>query len=157
MTRALTPSMTATHELVVPRSMPMILPIVGSLLDLSVWGRAAPMLLSWGLWGALQALSRLPPLPPGALFGDDDQRRAQQAFVQDVALLEQLRHRALGNALGRGHAHGLVALRVEGLARGRRDLGQAVGGGDPVQLAQGQLEAGAQRVVARGRGQSGQT
>jgi hypothetical protein len=33
MTRGLPPSRTATHEFVVPRSMPMIFPIVISLLD----------------------------------------------------------------------------------------------------------------------------
>src|SRR5690606_5526754 len=126
MTRALPPSMTATHELVVPRSRPMILPTAGSWLALCVGARCADA-GGVGAVGRASSAFAASAAPTRGLFGDHDQGRAQQAFVQDVTLLEQLRHRARGNALGRGHAHGLVALRVEGLARGRRDLGQAVG------------------------------
>ena len=43
--------------------------------------------------------------------------------------------------------------RVEGIAGGGRHFGQAVLAGDDVQLAQGQLQAGAQRVVGGGIGQ----
>src|SRR5690606_41410402 len=63
-----------------------------------------------------------------------DQRRAQQAFVQHVALLEHGGDVAAGHAWRGRHAHGLVPLRVEAVAGARRDLEQSVGLGDPVQL-----------------------
>ena len=47
-----------------------------------------------------------------------------------------------------------MSLGIEGVAGCRRDLGQPVGLGDPVQLAQGQFQAGPQWIGFGGRGQA---
>src|SRR5690606_25093580 len=120
MTRALPPSMIATHELVVPRSMPMILAMVMLPCGFASWAAAPPC----GVSGA--AGRRFKRARGSALRGDAHQRGAQQAFVQHVALLEQARDRAGGDRRVLGHAHGLVALGVEGLARTGGHLDQAM-------------------------------
>src|SRR5271165_4537696 len=94
-TLALLPSITATHELVVPRSIPMTLLIDTSFFksrtgrpgeapsDPPKWLISHP-LTSWGLYMlALSALQRLRRFD--RLLRDPDHRRAQQPVVQDVA------------------------------------------------------------------------
>src|SRR5690606_18852197 len=121
MTRALPPSMIATHELVVPRSMPMIF-AMGVPLCPVLGAAAPPMSAIWGWPGRLQA----PPAAGSSALGDGHQGRPQQVFVHAVALLEELGHGARVHALGLHHAHGLVLVRVEGLAGGGGDLGKPV-------------------------------
>src|SRR5690554_2857488 len=158
MTLALPPSMIATHELVVPRSMPMIFAMSGSSgswFNVDWGGRAADTVYL----GAPGPASSADPHParfhaPCALLRRyHHHRRAQQAVVEHVALLEELHHRARGDVPGLGHAHRLVAFGVERLAGGGRDLDQAKGLRHLVELAQGQLDPGPQRVVGRRAGQ----
>ena len=60
-TRGLPPSKTATHEFVVPKSMPMILPIINlhyfySVQTALVWALMISITVIWGLYLKLQAL-----------------------------------------------------------------------------------------------------
>src|SRR5438034_184674 len=96
-TRGLPPSMMATHELVVPRSMPITFAM--SALRQSSAKRVIPGSL---LWGSRRELSSL----RGGLAGDDHPGRTQQPAVQLVARLHHPEHRA---RLGRG---GLLGHRV---------------------------------------------
>jgi hypothetical protein len=110
------------------------------------------------MWGSARSLQGARAAAFGGrsvVPGHHHQRRPQQALVEQVALLEGARDRARRHALGVDHAHGLVALGVERVARRRRDLGQAVPAGQDLQLAQGQLQPGAQRILGRGVGQAG--
>src|SRR5690606_1371481 len=100
-TRGLPASMTATQELVVPRSIPMTLAIcdylqedVKRLMDVSYVGPSA------GRFKCMSASLRL--------AGDNHARRPQQATVEFVTRLDHLQYRA---RLGGGrwlHGHGLV-------------------------------------------------
>src|SRR5688500_14587525 len=116
MTRALPPSMIATHEFVVPRSMPMILAMSCSLSYLG-FGRAAgpPMGVAdaGDLGPAARAFKRRGARRGSVLARHDHQRGTQQAFVQDIALLAELGYGARRHAWGVGDAHRLVALRIE--------------------------------------------
>src|SRR5690554_1862191 len=139
MTRALPPSMIATQELVVPRSMPMIFAM--GYASGFVSGAATPPMSA--IWGSLPAPSSTGNRD-SVRAGHGHHGRAQQLFVEAVALLEQLGHGARLHAGGLDHAHGLVQVGVEGLASGRGDLVQALVAGHPAQFAQGQLDAVAQ-------------
>src|SRR5690349_20154502 len=99
MTRALPPSMIATHELVVPRSIPMILPMretpenLGNIRQLPGY--------EWDVWDAADTFNpsiercvRWRPNAFSSVPGDHDQGRPQQAIVEQVALLEHLDHAA---------------------------------------------------------------
>src|SRR2546427_12319532 len=107
-TRGLPPSMMATHELVVPRSIPITFAM--SALRQSSAKRLIPGSL---LWGSRRELSSL----RGGLAGHDHPGRTQQPAGQLVARLHHPVHRArLGRRGLLGH-HGLVPLRVEGRPR----------------------------------------
>src|SRR5271155_767134 len=110
MTFGLPPSMIATQELVVPRSMPIILPICENPLKIRK---------VTDTWGDLRHFSIA---VAGRRLADNDPGRAQQPAVQGIAFLNHRQHgvrRMLPALLGR---HGLVPLRVEGLAYGFDDL-----------------------------------
>src|SRR5882672_11345483 len=96
-TLGLPPSMIATQELVVPRSMPMILAMFGSSIRIQV---------AVGYGVSLTVFKAL---------GDADQRRAEDPVVQAIALENHLDH---GVRLGRrfDRCHGLVLVRIEALA-----------------------------------------
>src|SRR5688500_8184077 len=107
-TRGLPPSMIATQELVVPRSMPM---------TFAMYVRLRSSITRWRYWlgrdTTIQAGYPSVRLVGGARH--DYSRRPQQPAVERVALLDDREDRAwrgLGGFLGR---HGLVQLRVEGL------------------------------------------
>src|SRR5471032_2873626 len=80
MTLGLPPSITATQELVVPRSMPMIFAMIFSLregvLDLA------------GKLGGWVAASRARGKSSRARLGDDYQRGTQHPVVEQIALLK---------------------------------------------------------------------
>jgi len=83
------------------------------------------------------------------------QRRAQQATVEQVALLEHLGHVVRRHAGGLHLADRLVVLGIERLA-GRVQHAQAVLAGDLQQLPVGHLQAVPERAgLAAGRGQAG--
>src|SRR3546814_727401 len=154
MTLALPPSMIATHELVVPRSMPMIFAIVWFPLGIAwiacLGGRLGrPMNAIWGRGPAVQAPRQSPCGRWSVALGDRDQRRAQQLLVEHEPLLEDLGHRMRRDAVSLDYAHGLVVVGVEGVARPGRDLDQAVVLGDAAKLAQDQHHAVAHRVGVR--------
>src|SRR5437773_11620965 len=102
MTLGLPPSMMATQEFVVPRSMPMIFAmcvvLVGSSSEI----------------GFLWALSSF-------CLGNDHERGTQHPVVEEIALLEHVDD-GVGLAVGLDLADRLVAVRVEFLAF-RVDLG----------------------------------
>ena len=102
MTTGSPPSMTATTEFVVPRSMPMILPMSRVLSCLT--GRMARRSMS------LVELCVCGGLCTG---GDDDQRGPQDAVAKLVAPLELPGDGPLGDLVRWLHAHGLVQTRVE--------------------------------------------
>src|SRR6218665_3720835 len=95
-TRVVLPSMMDTQLLVVPRSMPMILPMV-----------FAPNAEMVGLAGNLWIR------PGGSSFGGRNgaQRRAQHALGNHIAFLQH-GHDGIGFLLGRHHADGLVLMGV---------------------------------------------
>src|SRR3546814_17888605 len=104
MTWALPPSMIATHELVVPRSMPMIFAIVWFPLGIAwiacLGGRLGrPMNAIWGRGPAVQAPRRSPCGRWSVALGDRDQRRAKQLLVEHETLLEDLGHRMRRDAV----------------------------------------------------------
>src|SRR5579859_2378142 len=130
MTLAVLPSMTATHELVVPRSIPMILPMLSTP---EFFKR--PLGRNWYVrWGSACFIS-MPtrpqspchrcrqgapfrrPRPPAqaSLLGDRHQRGAQKPVVQHVALLEHVDDRVGGRTRGLHHAHGVVLFRIQRL------------------------------------------
>src|SRR5258706_14704085 len=114
-TRGLPPSMMATHELVVPRSIPITF-AMGLLRRKIFCQKRDARATSSGWPGALSS--------PGRLLGDDYPRRPQQPAIELVARLHHLQDRVrLGGARLLGH-HGFVPLRGEGLPQ-RVDQGHA--------------------------------
>src|SRR5579862_3251861 len=108
-TRGLPPSMMATHELVVPRSMPITFAMGHSENRESICLKGD----SGHFLGVPPELSS-----PGRLFRDDHPGRAQKAPVELIPRLDHLQDRVrLGGRGLLGH-HGLVAGRVEGLPLG---------------------------------------
>src|SRR6185436_13780622 len=122
-TLGLPPSMMATHEFVVPRSMPMIFAMFAVLSEMSELVRE--MGLFGGFFNGL---------------GDGHQRRAQHAVMQRVALLQQ-GHDRVGFLVALDLADGLVAVGVELLARGGRHGLHVELVEHRVQLARGELHA----------------
>src|SRR5579863_1970468 len=126
MTRGLPPSMIATHELVVPRSMPITLAMsysagilfqkgyAGSLLRVKI----GPFKPATGQKGTCARVDPGPAALSGRSTRHDHPRWPQQPAVQLVPGLHHLQHRV---RLGRGRFlrhHRLVARGVEGLAAG---------------------------------------
>src|SRR6476659_10807580 len=103
------PSMIATQLFVVPRSMPMILLI--ALLPPGTCWMDLPGLPD-GVFGRPNKLVSC--AVPG--LGDRDHRRAQDAIVEQVALLEHLDD-AVGGLVALDHRHRLVLVRIELAAR----------------------------------------
>src|SRR5450631_3449337 len=136
-TLGLPPSMMATQEFVVPRSMPIILPIVKTLSIIQTDDRYV---------GEVNAISIALP----GRFTDDDAGRTQQAAIERIALLNHTQHRIdrLVPALLRHH--GFVPGRVERLA-GRIDDLDARLLECPQQLAQRGLRPLDQRGTRVGR------
>src|SRR5512143_1199909 len=91
-TRGLPPSITAMQQLVVPRSIPITLPMSGLL----------PIVRSVRVVRRLDA--------------DADHRGPQDAIVEEVAALEDLRHRVRRDGRLRVRRDRLVPLRIERLA-----------------------------------------
>src|SRR5262245_49749946 len=116
MTLTSLPSMTATQEFVVPRSMPMILPIYRS-----PW--MAPIHLGRSTSPILDLDGKLQPRRPAVrsrsiLRGlrHDHHRRTHQSPIQRIALLQHLEHRVRLRVRALDHADSLMELRVERLA-----------------------------------------
>src|ERR1700739_2981909 len=108
-TRGLPASMMATHELVVPRAMP----ITFSMSALRRQSSAKRAISRSLLWGSAPELSSL----GGGLAGHDHPGRPQQPAVQLVTGLDHPEHRVRLSRRGLLRHHGLVPLRVEGLPR----------------------------------------
>src|SRR5438477_12709059 len=106
MTLGLPPSMMATQELVVPRSMPMIFAMFVPF----VWGMSS----SAGKVGFTAGVSSFRP-------GYNHQRRPDDAVVEEVALLQHRDH-GVGLLVAIDLADGLVAVGIEFLAEGRDRL-----------------------------------
>src|SRR5712691_2737088 len=101
-TLGLPPSMIATHELVVPRSMPMI------------FAMGIPLIQIYVRYGVSVVAFKL--------LGDGDERRAQHAIMQHVAFLHERDH-GIGFAAARfDRRHRMVAMGVEALALRRTDF-----------------------------------
>src|SRR5690554_6333033 len=84
-TRGLSPSMTATQELVVPRSMPMILPMVClSVLKLDSFAATASCQSILARWRAIQGSGRIFTLR------HHHHRSADHAAIEAVAFLHHL-------------------------------------------------------------------
>ncbi len=135
MTLTSLPSMTATHEFVVPRSMPIILPICGiSFNGPAQAGRLLTAILALDTklqpFGALRGPFCVPSVdhfvsvPAGAL-ATITIAGPHQSAIQGIALLQHLEHRPRFRPVAFNHADRLVELRVERLARGidLHDLG----------------------------------
>src|SRR6185312_15729951 len=105
-TRGLPPSMIATHELVVPRSMPI------TLLMRAAPKYSRPCSPKLGLLGQVSR-------PPGARrsLRDDDPSRPQQPAIELVPRLDHLQHRVWRRLRRLLHQHGLVLMGVERLPR----------------------------------------
>src|SRR6185437_11385101 len=120
-TRGLPPSMMATHELVVPRSMPITF-AMGSYsanLFLSITKGVRSGCSFWGAYpeDSRPVVAQRPSRARSRGFGHDDPGRAQHATVQLITGLEHLQDRIrLRSARGLGH-HGLVTRGVERLAQ----------------------------------------
>src|SRR5689334_15043632 len=108
-TRGLPPSMMATHELVVPRSIPITF-AMSALRRQSSAKRAISRSLVWGSPPELSSLG-------GGLAGHNHPGRPQQPAVQLVTRLDHPEHRVRLRRGGLLRHHGLVPLRVEGLTR----------------------------------------
>src|SRR4051794_39642494 len=104
------PSMTATTEFVVPRSMPMILPM----------GRVAPSsaLVSGQGFGRTAWFDRIGGVSGG---GDRDEGRPNDAVPEPVAAADLLDDLALGAICARDVQDRLVLARIEGATRRRVD------------------------------------
>src|SRR3982750_2812668 len=138
MTFALVPSMTATHEFVVPRSIPMILPIFLSLSRAIRFRPQGPLMArKLGVCASVSSKS----LGSGSLR-NGDQRRPQQPIVEHVALLHDRYDRVRLMLATRHEAHRLVALGIERLADRIDDL-QPVAVDHARKLAERQLHAAA--------------
>src|SRR5262245_30111835 len=100
MTRGLPLSMMATQELVVPRSMPMTLPISNSpKFFVQTWPLCGGPVVSFK---KISALGRR----------HDDARRPQQSPVEQIPALHDGKHRIRRGVRGLRH-HGFVLLRIE--------------------------------------------
>src|SRR5512139_2893934 len=117
MTLGLPPSMIATQELVVPRSMPMIFAMFAVLSPSSEPDRKV------GFSGCFSSACGSRAGLGGLPGRHHHQRGPDDAVVQQVALAQH-RDDGVGRLVGGHLAHGLVAVRVELLARGV-DLGDA--------------------------------
>src|SRR3954462_10518063 len=125
MTLGLPPSMMATHEFVVPRSMPMIF-------AMSVFlGVRKACVVVWKV-GLFRADS-------SGLLGDHDQRRAQNPVMQEVALLQD-GHHGIRFRVALDLPDGLVPVGVEFLALGG-DLADGKFFEHAVELLRGDLHA----------------
>src|SRR3984885_9785561 len=112
-TRGLPPSMMATHELVVPRSIPITFAMSALRARVYQNGDGLGPLRRGGFRGFQGTLG---------LLRYDNPRRAQQSPVQLVAGLDHVQDRiGLGGRRGLGH-HGLVPAGVEGLTLGVDEL-----------------------------------
>src|SRR6267142_3882748 len=119
------PSMTATTELVVPRSMPMILPI----------GVAAPVLLSGSVDASIDFGRFVRFVGCSGVLGDGHEGRPDHAAAESVApaqLVDDLAARASGP---RHVGHGLVLAGVELHARGGLDGAHALALEEQAELA----------------------
>ena len=125
----------ATHELVVPKSMPMILPMFFSgkskkcLNETEVGAVGAisrPKWLNLHLFALFWAESGCFLLLKVLFWGcDRDQSRAQYAICNEVALLQNGYH-CVGFLLGRDHTDGLMMVRIKLGASGRVDFNHLV-------------------------------
>ena len=112
------PSMTATTLFVVPRSMPMILPMRGALLVVRVRGQWGGQVVGWLSWPGPRR-----PVPRGR---DRDEGGPDDAVAEPVAAPDLVDDLAL-RAAGAGDAHdGLVLAGVEGGPGRRVDGGHAL-------------------------------
>src|SRR5690349_2066404 len=117
-TRGLPPSMMATQEFVVPRSMPITFAMVYSAEVSLKGGMYCPPLWVRDLsdsshsGGDSRTIFELPVARPPALLGHDHPRRAQHPAVELVAPLDHLDHRVRGGVRGLLNHHGLVPVRV---------------------------------------------
>src|SRR5882762_5917946 len=123
-TLGLPPSMIATHELVVPRSMPMI------------FAMGMPLLPIYVTYGVSVVAFKL--------LGDGNERRPQHAIMQHVAFLHERNH-GIGFAAARfDRRHCMVAMGVEALALRRTDFPDVGALERRPELLQGQLDPAAQ-------------
>src|SRR5438445_978633 len=137
-TLGLPPSMIATQELVVPRSIPMIFPMAFPF-EFPANNLATDM-------GINPSSSSLGVLGPR----DGHERRPNHAVVQRVALLQHVDHR-IGLLLRREHADGLMSVRVEFLPD-RVDLLEIGLFEYRTQLLQGQVDSALQSLMGGGTG-----
>src|SRR5712692_697599 len=135
-TLGLPPSMIATQELVVPRSIPMIFPMAFPF-EFPANNLATDM-------GINPSSSSLGVLGPS----DGDQRRPNHAVVQRVALLQHIDHR-VRLLLRWEHADGLMSVRVEFLPD-RVDLLDIGLLEYRAQLLQGQVDSALQSLKGGG-------
>src|SRR5258708_2372579 len=139
--------MIATQLLVVPRSMPMILPMMVPFGSLNVWlsakWRSGCFASSAGGVGGtgFRVVARL---------GDGDERRAQHTVVEQVPLLENLDDGAR-RLIGLEHGHRLMPMRVvAGIER--IDFGDVHLGERGLEVLERQLDAILERLDGRCRG-----
>src|SRR5262247_67789 len=110
MTTGWPPSMTATHEFVVPRSMPMTFPMCSS----SKRGiRRADFQLSSPLVARAADFRGAETAPRASLARHRDARWAQHFSVQEVAALHFVDHVMAGDVCRFDHQNRLVPLRIE--------------------------------------------
>src|SRR4030095_11858630 len=118
MTLGVPPSMMATQLLVVPRSMPMILPMIKtSVIRMRMCVNRLPVRWGFRVRQSTQLKTHLRPrgIRFGLALGHGHQRGPQHAIVDEVALLVNTHHRVRG-LLGVDHLHRLVPMRVVLLA-----------------------------------------
>src|SRR6267142_6952949 len=127
-TLGLPPSMIATHELVVPRSMPMI------------FAMGIPLIQIYVRYGVSVVVFKL--------LGDRDERRPQHAIMQRVAFLHERDHGIGFAAAGLDRRHRMVAMGVETLALRRTDFPDVGALERRSELLQGQLDPVAQCLAA---------
>src|SRR5579883_2675366 len=116
-TRGLPPSMMATHELVVPRSMPITFAMCLLRRNLFQKGDDVDALLGYPP-SFFKAPDRGGARSLGRRLGHDDPGGPHHPPVELVAGLHDLQHRVRLRAVGGLGQHRLVPARVEGLAHG---------------------------------------
>src|SRR5450830_368648 len=135
--------MIATQELVVPRSIPIILPMIFSFY---MYRRTV---LSFGFTKYAEELCAFKSVQPSSVFlfclrcGDDG--RTQQAVGNHVALLQHVHH-GIGFLFGRHDGDGLMLHGIEFLAHGRQDFDQLVALEGRLHLFQSHLDAFLERL-----------
>src|SRR5690349_6290195 len=135
MTLGCPPSMMATQLFVVPRSMPMIFAMCGS-----SGIRDAYLCIRWGFARSTQGADS----STAAGFRHHHHRRTHHPIVQVIALLHDLHDRVL-RLVARHRGDRLVGVRIEPLSD-RIDLGELRLLERGVELLQGELDTGAQRL-----------